>query len=557
MRLWSKKILQILAAGLVGGWAGDPAVLRAEHGGFVDVTVAVGLDFKHQNGAAGQRYLPETYGSGGALLDYDNDGWLDIYLVDGGRLPGLSQAPKAPNVLYRNSAEGHFTAVVEAAGAADEGYGMGAVAADYDNDGDVDLYVTNFGPNVLFRNDDGVFKDVTDSAQVGDTGWGSSAAFADVDADGFLDLYVGNYLEYPTEDPLACTIGNSDERIYCDPRKFAGQVDRLYRNGGAELGWVFSDWTQKAGLAQTVGKELGVVFTDFDLDGDQDLYLANDLTPNLLMRNDGGVFVERGLASGTSLNDEGQIEAGMGVDAGDTDGDGWPDLYVTNFQWESNTLYRNLKGRFFNDATVDSRLNAPSLPFLGFGTGFLDYDLDGDLDIFVANGHVYDNAAKVDRSSHYAQRNQLLRNNGSGVFAEVEPAVSGLVRTEVSRGAAFGDYDNDGDTDILVTNSNGPAVLLQNAGGASANWLGIELVGMATNSQGIGARVVLHAGGRIQVRQVRAGSSYLCSSDSRLLFGLGKEKGAVLIEVHWPSGTVQRLEQVEGGRYLIIEEKAS
>lgn len=528
----------------------------AEEALFADATAEAGIDFVHSNGAEGGRYLPETYGSGGAFVDYDSDGLLDIYLVDGGGVPGLSQAELAPNVLYRNIGGGLFSQVTRAAGADDRGYGMGAVAADYDNDGDVDLYITNFGANALLRNDEGQFVSIGQQAGVDDPGWGSSAAFADIDADGLLDLYVGNYLEYPQVDPLVCTIGNSDERIYCDPRKFPGQVDRLYRNGGAASGWVFTDATAEAGLVQTVGKELGVIFTDYDLDGDQDLYLANDLTPNLLMRNDGGVFVERGLASGTSLNDEGQIEAGMGVDAADTDGDGWPELYVTNFQWESNTLYRNLKGRFFVDATVDSRLNAPSLPFLGFGTVFLDYDLDGDQDLFVANGHVYDNASTVDRASSYAQRNQLLANDGGGRYVEVEKAGPGMQRIEVSRGAAVGDYDNDGDPDILVTNSNGPAVLLRNDLVAE-NWLGVALVGRASNRQGIGARVVLHAGGKTQVREVRAGSSYLCGSDARLLFGLGGSEEAERIEVHWPSGAVQAIEGIRGGQYLTIEEKVS
>lgn len=284
-------------------------------GRFVDIAQESGVDFVHSNGAQGLRYLPETYGSGVAFFDFDDDGLMDLYLVNAGQLPHLSQAPQAANALFRNEGGRQFVDVATKAGVDDRGYGMGAVVGDYDNDGRVDLYITNFGANSLYHNEgQGHFANATASAGVGDEGWGTSAAFADVDLDGDLDLFVGNYLDYPTEDPQVCWIGTSQERLYCDPRKFAGQVDRLYLNEGSEGNWGFVDRTEAFGLVSIAGKELGVVFGDCDQDGDPDLYLANDMAPNMFYRNDGAGFVERGLASGTSLNDEGGIEAGMGVE---------------------------------------------------------------------------------------------------------------------------------------------------------------------------------------------------------------------------------------------------
>jgi len=374
---------------------------------FVDVATQSGIDFVHDNGAQGMRYLPETYGSGVAFIDADMDGSIDLYWVNGGRIPGLTDGPIVANAFYRNSGQGSFTEHSAEYGVDDTGYGMGALVGDYDADGSPDLYVTNFGPNVMYRNErNGTFVDVSDG--IDDAGWGTSAAFADVDLDGDIDLFVGNYVFYPLgDDMVQCWVGNSRERLYCDPRKFAGQMNRLYLNGGADSGWTWTDGTRDWGLKSTDGKELGVIFGDYDNDGDPDLYLANDMVPNMLYRNDGQRFIERGLASGTSLNDEGSVEAGMGVDMGDVDGDGLQDFFVTNFQWESNTLYRNAGHGFFIDSTVPSGVHKVSMAYLGFGAGFIDYDNDGDLDIFVANGHVYDNVEKVDHASSYPRRNQL------------------------------------------------------------------------------------------------------------------------------------------------------
>ena len=516
---------------------------------FVDVAQSAGIDFVHRSGATGARYLPETYGSGVAFLDFDRDGRVDLYWVNAGRLPKLSTAPPAANALFRNEGAGRFER--SPVGAGDRGYGMGATVGDYDNDGWADLYVTNFGPNALFHNRQGRFADVTASAGVGCSRWGTSAAFADVDLDGDLDLFVGNYLDYPTDDPLVCRIGNSTERLYCDPRKFDGAVDRLYINEGL----AFADRTAAFGLVSTAGKELGVVFGDCDQDGDPDLYLANDLVPNMLYRNDGAHFVDRGLASGTSLNGEGGVEAGMGVDMADADGDGDLDLFVTNFQWESNTLYRNLGGTFFADATVAAGITRASMAFLGFGTGFFDYDNDGDLDLFVANGHVYDNVKKVDRAAEYAQRNQLLENVGAGAFVDRGDLGPGLALVQVSRGSAFGDIDGDGDLDIAVNNSNDRPALLRNDAAGGGGWLGLRLQGAASDRDAIGARVELTTGGRTLVREVRRNASYLSSHDPRVIFGLGHAEVAERVEIRWPSGVVQVVEGLPGRQYVVIQEE--
>ena len=498
--------------------------------------------------------MPETYGSGVAFLDGDADGLLDIYWVNSGSLQA-GGGRLGENQLYRNRGDGTFADVTRASRVGDSGYGMGVAVGDYDNDGDVDMYVTNFGPNVLYRNggaDPGRFDTVTESAGVADDGWGTSAAFCDVDEDGYLDLYVANYLDYPMGDPPTCGIEGTDLSIYCDPRRFPPQGDRFFHNGGAARRWTFEDRTEAAGLDQNTGKELGVVFFDSDLDGDQDLYLACDLTPNLLYLNEGGLFRERGLASGTSVNDEGELEAGMGVDAADVDQDGLPDLFVTNFQWQSNTLYRNLGRGFFLDATAVLGLEAASMPFLGFGTGFLDYDNDGDMDLFVANGHIDDNVEEYDRASRFEQPNQLFENRGDGRFAEVAGG-PGLAQAAVSRGAAFGDYDNDGDVDIAVSNSNARPHLLRNDGGNRSHWLGLELRGR-NNREALGARITLAYGGRRVHQEVRRARSYLSSSDPRILFGLGSHPEADSMTVEWPGGTIQRMGRTEGDRYVAVIE---
>ena len=506
--------------------------------GFVDVTDDMGIDFVHENGAQGDRYLPETYGSGLVFFDANSDGWYDLYFVNGGRISGLNTASLVYNELYINRAGKEFFRDGVNAGVDDTAYGMGAVAADYNADGNSDLYVTNLGPNLLYKNNgDGTFSNA--SLFVAGDSWSTSSAFCDIDLDGDLDLYVGNYVDFDVETPQVCYVGDTEERLYCDPRKFEGQSDRLYLNGGAENDWVFSDVTGAMGLNNVTGKELGVVFGDYDQDGDPDLYLANDMTPNALFRNDGNRFVEYGLASGTSLNDAGGIEAGMGVDMADVDGDGWQDIFVTNFQWESNTLYKNISNGFFVDATVSSGIHKISMPYLGFGTLFLDSDLDGDLDIFVANGHVYDNVKTIDHASSYAQRNQLLLNNGEGIF--FEDIDFGRDKLLVTRGLASSDYDNDGDSDVALSNNGGPGQLLQNNSSKYNSWIGVKLIGDLNNIDGIGALVTIKYGTKSLQRELRTGGSYLSGHDLRLLFGLKSADRVDSIRVAWPGGDTENV----------------
>ena len=442
---------------------------------------------------------------------------------------------------------------------------MGCAATDYDNDGDRDLYVTNFGCNVLYRNNgDGTFADVTVRAGVEAPQWSTSAAFFDYDNDGYLDLYVVNNVDFTIETnkicggfvgttPLGLLIIARRTRSYCAPAEYAGVPDVLYRNNGDGT---FADVSAAAGVANPAGKGLGVVAWDFDEDGDQDLFVANDGVANFLYRNDGdGTFTDVALQMGTAFNGEGDDEACMGVDFGDYDGDGDFDLFVTNFSYETNTLYRNDGGQF-RDATAAAGLGEPSWNFLGFGTHFLDYDHDGDLDLYVANGHVLDKAHQFQSGVEYAQEHQLFRNDGSGHFAEQDTSAGAwFLAKQISRGAAFGDYDEDGDIDLLVTNCGGRARLVRNEGGNARNWLMVKTVGRRSNRDGVGARVKVVAGDLVQIGQVRSGSSYLSINDPRVHFGLGSEERVDWVEVRWPSGIVQRLEGVAANQVLVVEER--
>ena len=575
-----------------------------------DVTARAGISFTHTNGSAGEYFLIETTGAGGAFFDYDNDGDLDVYLVDGFDLQGIRSVPinlvyqqgdhywvrkpnqdggarsrdaahyavdLAPwpdaggvppgNVLYQNNGDGTFTDTGQKSNTGDTGYGMGCAVADYDNDGDQDLYVTNYGPNVLYQNNgDGTFADGTERAAVGASEWSTSAAFLDYDNDGELDLYVTNYVDFTVETNKVCggyVRTNSQghraiveaTRSHCAPLEYGGVPDVLYHNNGDGT---FADDSVAAGINDPSGKGLGVVAFDYDGDGDQDLFVANDGTPNFLYQNLGdGAFENAALTKGVAHNGAGESEAGMGVDFGDYDNDGDFDLFVANFSYETNTLYRN-EGVFFKDVTAAAGLAEPSYRFLGFGTNFLDYDNDGALDLYVANGHVLDKIALFQSGVAYMQEHQLFRNNGDGSYTETS-SISGewFLHKQISRGAAFGDYDGDGDVDVLVTNCGGKAKLVRNDGGNRENWLMVRTVGTQSNRDGIGARVRVVAAGLEQIRQVRSGSSYLTASDPRLHFGLESRTKVDLVEVKWPSGLVQRLEQVPVNEVLVIEEKVN
>ena len=523
--------------------------------GFTDVTEMAGIQFRHIAGLSERKHLIETMGAGAVFFDYDNDGDVDLYVVNSGYVPGTGhENTVGQNRLYRNNGDGTFTDVTKASGTGDTSYGMGANAADYDNDGDQDLYVTNFGQNLLYRNNgDGTFTDVAKQARVGDASWGVSCAFVDINRDSQLDLYVVNYVEYDLS-MKPCL--NNDKGIleYCHPRYFNGKADTLYRNNGDGT---FSNITKKAGVYNpTEGLGLGVAVGDYNNDGWPDIYVANDTTRNFLYRNRGdGTFTDVGLISGTGYNQSGLPEGGMGVDFGDYNHDGWLDLFVTNSSSETNTLYKNNGDGTFTDVTASVGLAESSYLMLAFGTKFFDYDNDSDLDIFVVNGHLQPDIERLSSHTTYAQSDQLYQNRGDGTYAELSDSLGGYFSERyVGRGAAFADYDNDGDMDVFIVNSDQRAVLLRNDVGNRNNWIRIQLVGTKSNRDGIGARVGVRCGERRQIPEVHSGSSYASGSDRRLLFGLGAAEKIDQIVVRWPSGVVQRLADVDVNQSIKIIE---
>ena len=579
---------------------------------YIDATHEVGVDFAHTSGASGRFFLIETMGAGGGFIDYDIDGYLDIYLVDGFSLRGIAQDLQPVNLvnetedhyfirhtneirravradggasslvsrvdqqgptpmrnrLYRNEGGGRFVEAM--AGAGDSGYGMGCATGDYDNDGDPDLYVANYGPNALFENamtETDSFVEVTESAGADDAHWGAGAAFFDYDNDGMLDLYVVNYVDFHVGNNLICGVEDAslqseagtfvrvrkDRRSYCSPDRYGGAPDVLYRNTGHR----FEEVTRAAGVFSVEGKGLGVVTADYDSDGDADLYVANDGVRNFLYRNEGGErFREVGVIAGVAYNGDGRPEAGMGVDWGDYDADTDYDLFVTNYSKQTNTLYRNEGGRF-SDVTSLLQLAESSYKPLGFGTFFFEADNDGDLDLFVANGHVQDKVQYIagNQGISYEQPNQLFENMSGTVFVDVsEVSGPGLEPALVSRGSAYGDYDNDGDLDILVTNCNGPAQLLRNDLSASRNWLSLRLVG-AVMKDAVGSRIAVSCNGATQVREVRSSGSYASANDIRQHFGLGDCSVVENLEIIWHDGTLQMMNGIAANQFLTIEQQ--
>ena len=577
---------------------------------FVDVAREVGIDFRHTSGASGDYFLFETMGAGAAFLDYNGDGWLDVYLVDGFDLSPwvgkftpvnlvrkddegfwVAEEYKAPlrfggrvdstafllrqdsarrvtqNRLFLNGA-GEFVDKTAPTGVGDLGYGMGCAVGDYDNDGYPDLYVANYASNTLYHNEDGEhFADVSASAGVDDAHWSTSAAFFDYGNDGDLDLYVANYLDMSPANNRICggavsrgesAMGKAlripnDQRTYCAPRRYNGAPDILYRNDGSGR---FSDVSRASGVFSPYGKGLGVVAADFDSDGDQDLYVANDGTRNFLYQNTGDkAFVEIALEAGVAYNGDGRAEAGMGVAVADFDADYDLDLLVTNFSRESNTLYRNEGDAKFSDYSKAASLEQISLRPLGFGIFFFDADNDADEDIFVANGHVLDRIELQDADLRYEQPNQLLLNDGQGLFSDVSATSGSAFQiAAVSRGAAYGDYDNDGDQDILVANNNGAARLYRNDLDAG-HWLSVQLVGVRVNRDAVGAHVALVCGGKKQSRYRVGGGSYLASSDSRLHFGLGDCALVEHLEVVWSDGSRRELRDIAADQFVRIEQE--
>ncbi len=554
-RPWRGLLAAVGAAALAPVWGGTGIPAWPDPPSpFRDNRAGAGIDFRHQRGASDQKHLVETVGSGCALFDYDNDGWLDILLINGGLTPDTSAAGPVGHALYRNLANGRFQEVTARAGLEGNGaYGMGVAVGDYDNDGDRDVYITNFGPNALYRNNgDGTFSDVTAKSGVGCTDWSTSAAFFDLENDGDLDLYVTNYLETSFETSPHCELKNI--RTYCYPGNYDGVADRLYENLG---GGRFRDVSSAAGILNPEGKGLGVVAADFDDDGWMDLYVANDTERNFHYRNNRqGGFEDMTLLSGTGYNEEANPEAGMGTDAADYDGDGLMDIVVTNYDMETNALYRNHQDWLFTDERASSGVTRGDQFLLGFGTGFLDFDNDGDQDLLVVNGHVLDNVEQVQFGFRYAQPDMLLENR-QGKFSEHAgfSREAGL-EPRVGRGSCFGDLDNDGDLDILVNNCGGRPHLLMNQVGSRRNWILLNLIGSRSNRDGVGARIeVTTAAGR-QIDQVTGGGGYLGASDLRAHFGLGDSDKIQSLRIRWPGGAEEVYRDLGVNRILTIREGA-
>lgn len=531
---------------------------------FVDATPESGIRFQPVCGAAlGEKgWLIESMGSGAAWLDYDGDGNLDLYLVNGSTLERPAGKGE-PNRLYRGDGQGGFRDVTDAAGVGDRGWGFGATVGDYDNDGDPDLFVANRDANVLYRNNgNGTFTDVTAKTGVGPSPWSSSAAFLDIDGDGDLDLYVANYMEADTSKiprrgdkaALQGSCGYHGIQVYCGPRGRRPEQDQLFRNDGDGT---FTDVTKAAGVFLDKPRfALGVVSGDYDNDGDADIYVANDSVVNSLWRNDGdGTFTDVGMATLTALNSNGRPQAGMGTDFGDYNDDGWLDLVVTNFAHDLNTLYKSLGGRFFTDESSLVGLGVTNL-MLSWGVGFNDFDQDGDLDLMIANGHIYPQVDAYDLGTSFYQVNHLFENK-AGRYEEVGARSGpGLATQRAFRAAAFADYDNDGDIDVVFTTLDKPPVLLRNDGADLGNRLQFTLVGVKSNRDGVGARVSVTAGGRTVMRERKGGGSYLSASDPRIHVGLGAADKADRVEIRWPSGTVDVLANVPANRSITVREGA-
>ncbi len=527
---------------------------------FTDVTEAAGLGaFRHENGAVGRKWYPEMMGSGGGFLDYDGDGWLDVVLLGGGSWDADPANPPRSVWLFRNERDGTFTDQTDAAGLSEvRAYTLGFAAADYDNDGDEDFIVTNLHEDMLFRNDDGVFTEVSSEAGIGQhREWGSSPIFFDADRDGYLDLFVGNYVDWSEKTDKWCPAG-SPVKLYCIPSDYDGIASRFYRNNGDGT---FTDRTEEAGFItgprSVREKALGVVELDFNNDGWPDLYVATDGEGNLLYENRGdGTFIERGVLSGVAFSEHGEARAGMGVDAGVVDNTGRVSLFVGNFSEEPISVYRNLGDGLFLDRTAISRLSQPSFLTLTFGLFLFDVDLDGDLDLFAANGHVYPDRLGSQDKITFEQPAQLYLNEGDGTFVEFRREESVLSTRMVARGAAYADYDRDGDLDLLLTTNDGPAYLWRNDGGVG-HFLRVSLEGRESNRDALGARVVVVGEGRRMERRITTGRSYLSQSEKTAVFGLGDATAVDSLVVYWPSGHVHRFGELAANIEVKITEDES
>ncbi len=521
-----------------------------------DVGRDAGLAFVHDMGLSGDKMMVETMGSGGGFIDFDDDGDLDIFLVNGAPLPGYRGTAKPSDALFRNDGKGSFTDVTAGSGLEDSAYGMGMCAGDYDNDGLTDLFVTNFGPDALYRNaGGGRFTDVTAASGVGDDRWSTSCAFLDHDADGDLDLYVANYVDFRPDNNKYCGDYAAGIRAYCHPNVYKGEPDSFFRNEGDGT---FTEAGAAAGLVSGGGNGLGVATGDYDNDGDMDIYIANDKTPNVLYRNDAGRFTDVTLQAGVGYSLEGVAQAGLGTDFGDYDGDGDLDIVVTNLDFEYNNLFRNETGGIFSDVAFPSGIGAVSLPFVGFGADFFDADNDGRMDLAIANGHILDNAPYFNDATTYAQRPFLFLGAGDDRMEEVG-VQAGLTEPLVGRGLASGDIDDDGDLDILITESGGRPRLLRNEMAAEnpRSWVTLRLVGTRSNRSALGARVYIAGPYGSLIEEVRSGGSYLSQSDLRVHFGLGAPDpgsgGRKTVTVTWPSGFIEMFAVQTGCITTLVE----
>jgi hypothetical protein len=533
-----KGIVTLVAAAALSVAAAPGAPVQ-----FTDATSAAGIKFVHNSGRAGKKMLPETLGSGVAFFDANQDSWPDLLLINS--RDWKPRARKSLHALYRNNKNGTFTNVTAGSGLDVEMYGMGVAVGDYDNDGRDDVYVTALEGDRLFRNEGNFkFRDVTKASGIANAGFGTSAAWLDYDKDGLVDLFVANYVQWTPESDLWCSLDGST-KSYCTPESYKGTASKLYRNLG---GGRFADVSRKAGVADPTSKSLGIAVLDYDSDGWPDIFVANDTQPNKLYRNTrNGSFTEEAVAAGVAYSEDGVARGAMGVDAADYDRSGRPHLLVGNFSNQMLALYHNEGTKLFVDEAPTSTVGRTSLLYLAFGVFFFDYDLDGHLDIFAANGHI--------EEVQYREPPLMFRNLGGGKYDYVGAALGAAFNQPmVARGAAHGDFDRDGDLDIVMTNNHGPAKLLRNEGGSRNNWVSIKAVGTKSNRSALGAIVRVHSASGRQWSTIRSGSSYCSQSDLAQTFGLGKDKQVQAIEIEWPSGVRDRVTNVAANQFLTIVE---